>query len=184
MQKYLAVFLVLSIACYAEDSSKDVSSWLKEELRETLAQNFKKPSEEPAPIKKCATGIKEPIDAELFAFVSFSMPDEALLVLAKDIGTVGGVLVLRGLPDNSFKALAKRLLVLKEKGLTTTIQINPRLFEDYNVAMVPAFVLPGEQTFDKVSGHISLEYALEIFEDGETGKAKKLLAKLKGRAND
>lgn len=168
MQKLLIYFFFLSVACVAEEAgTKDVTNWLKEELSETLSQNQKMHPEGQGPIKKCATGIAEPMETNLLAFVSFSMPDETLLSLAKEIEQFGGVLVLRGLPENSFKELAKRLLLLKEKGLTASFQINPKLFYEYEITNVPAFVLLGKQGFDKVSGNISLEYALELFQSGK-----------------
>lgn len=164
MKKYLIWLLLISSVCNAQEvGSDEIAGWLKEEIKAITGQHAK--VEISGPIKKCATNASEPKDTGLFVFISFSMPDEALLDLARDLGKAGGILVIRGIPDNSFRALASRLLVLKEQGLKTAIQINPKLFEEYDVTTVPTFVRIGDQSWDKVSGHISLSYALELFGD-------------------
>jgi type-F conjugative transfer system pilin assembly protein TrbC len=165
MQKFLIFFLFLNVVCCAEEmETKDVMSWLKSELSETLAKNKKTHVEGQVQIKKCTTGMSEPKDPNLLVFVSFSIPDETLLAIAEEVNQNDGVLVLRGMPENNFKILAKHLLTLKEKGLTASLQINPKLFQEYEISKVPTFVMRGKKGFDKVSGNISLEHAMGLFQ--------------------
>jgi conjugal transfer pilus assembly protein TrbC len=123
------------------------------------------------------------IEADLLIFISLGMPDELLLMLAHDAELTNAQLILRGLPKNSFNDFAKRLFHLKEKGLSASVQIHPILFQEYNITGVPAFVLKDEQGFDKVSGNVSLEYVLRLFEDGGSLKSKKILAKFGDNKN-
>jgi conjugal transfer pilus assembly protein TrbC len=163
MQKYLVVFYFLFSVCYATED-KDTSAWLKDELKEMLLLNQKQ--DLPTLMNKCTAGIAESPDSKLLVFVSFSMPDATLLDLANEVNQAGGIFVIRGLPENSFKALAQKMLGLLDKGLKVSIQINPTFFQKYEIEKVPTFVLLGENDYDKVSGNISLEYALRLFSEG------------------
>lgn len=110
-------------------------------------------------------------ESAFLVFISLGMLDEVLLSLANDAEGVGGLFVIRGLPNNSFKDFAKRMLQLKEKGLAAPIQIDPALFHKYGVTCVPTFVLKTDEAkFDKVSGNVSIEYVLELFKHNECGK--------------
>ncbi len=103
-------------------------------------------------------------DSELFVFVTLGMSDEALKVLSKQAQDIGAVLVIRGLLDNSFQKTHKRL-----KALGIPIDIDPTLFERFDVTRVPALVLAeikdGKLTdiHDKVRGNTSIRSALELF---------------------
>jgi type-F conjugative transfer system pilin assembly protein TrbC len=107
----------------------------------------------------------------LLIFVSFSMPISTLKSLSRDAQKLGGTLVLRGLIQGSFKETQKKLVDLKEP-----LIIDPELFKTYGVTTVPAFVHLSEMgervksgvPFDKISGNISLDYAIEQFKkEGE-----------------
>lgn len=110
---------------------------------------------------------------ELIVFVSFSMPEESLIRLAKQTERAGGVLVLRGFKDGSLKATSR---AVQELGLAgTSFQINPPAFSKYKVQTVPTVVLTkpeaatqidGEgcalpDTYSSVTGDTSLDFALE-----------------------
>lgn len=174
MRSWLVCLLLLYESCHGDN-------WLKAELQEVLDLHVRTSEEALAEIKQCSTGLSENEDREILAFVSFSMPDDALLRLASEMTSVGGQLVIRGLPKNSFKEFAQRVLALQGKGLQASLQIDPKLFEQYSIAMVPTVVLPEGNSFDKIAGHISLDYALEKF---GSEKAIKLLMKLRGEQND
>jgi type-F conjugative transfer system pilin assembly protein TrbC len=126
---------------------------------------------------KCITGspiINDP-QSPLYIFVSFSMSDTTWLSLSKEAEGIGGILVLRGLPENSFKQLAVKMHNLRKQGLRATVQIDPRLFVKYNIDKVPCFVTTEEERFDKLSGNVSLAFALDKM---ETQTAKQLRALL------
>ena len=128
---------------------------------------------------------------DLFIFVSFSMPKKSLKALIKQSKRAGGVLVIRGFIDNSFKKTASVIkdILGDQKG---GFEINPPLFRKFNINVVPAFVLVGsgdinsEKTqYDIIYGDISLNAALEkIAKDGEVEgvckeKAKFYLEKMR-----
>lgn len=112
---------------------------------------------------------------ELLAFASLSMPASSLKRLVSDTARVGGIVVLRGFKDRSFKATATAIQALGVD--TSAVQINPQAFRQYRIERVPAVVLvkPGSagpdvsldsagcslpENYAGVSGDVSLAYAL------------------------
>ena len=121
-------------------------------------------------------------DPQILVFMSFSVPDSAWISLSQELERVGGTFVLRGLPNQSFQALASYIFKLKEQGVNAPIQLDPKSFLEFEIHQVPAIVAVEEQIFDKVSGHISLKFALEkMAEYGETNIAKALYQLLKDK---
>ena len=105
------------------------------------------------------TDSQEPDDwYKLFVFVSLSMGDAALKSLYQEAQDYGALLVLRGLEDNSFKKTAETL-----QRLSISVQIEPELFERYQVKRVPTFVYLRPQKVHILAGHTSLHYALSRF---------------------
>ncbi|MBF0248708.1 MAG: type-F conjugative transfer system pilin assembly protein TrbC [Alphaproteobacteria bacterium] len=101
-----------------------------------------------------------PTKPALLAFVSFSMPDDSLKAVLEQTARAGGVTVLRGLVDNSFKETALRMgKFAREHG--PGLSVDPRLFAEHGVTTVPAFVVVGETVPDKIVGNMSLAAALE-----------------------
>lgn len=176
----------------AQRADESAMQWLKEHLKERLAsENF---LNNPLEIKvldnsskgcqACGTdnGLIDE-SASLYVFMSFSLDDQLWLQLSKELEAVGGIFVLRGLPQNSFKELANRLFALKEKGVTVPIQIHPKLFQEYEIQLVPTIVVADDTQYDKLSGNVSLRYALEkMAQSGETHQAKVFNQKLNMRA--
>lgn len=133
------------------------------------------------------TKRENPSPHHLLVFVSSSMPKETLKTLMQEAQKVGGVLVLRGLVLDSFKKTATFVQDIG-KGLW----IDPTLFEAYAITIVPTFVvtqIPFQKegyyaSYDKISGNITLSYALEqLALKGETQKAKQLFSQLKTGAS-
>lgn len=112
-------------------------------------------------------------------FISFSMPKYSIEQWLSQAKRYHGSVILRGLIQNSFKETAlqlKEILRLSHYG----IQLNPILFKDFQIDSVPAVVLAIGNQFDKVSGDVSLENALEAIADRGTvcqQAAKNLLKK-------
>ena len=96
--------------------------------------------------------------AALYVFVSHSMGDEALKAYDREAKRHGGTLVMRGLLNDSF-------VQTKEKAdrLKITYDINPQLFDEYQVRSVPVIV-ETHPTPQKISGHIPLKEALYAFQ--------------------
>jgi conjugal transfer pilus assembly protein TrbC len=105
----------------------------------------------------------------LYIFVSFSMPQSLLETLDKTARQIGARLVIRGLKNNSFKETLSYIKEIKKEGIM--IDINPVLFEDFAVNLVPAFVVVEGKQYDKIVGNVSIPYVLEQFANSGDTKA-------------
>lgn len=171
--------------------SEDDLLWAKESLKASLkemAPERKSDNEdksEATPQKgKCKNCFKGELlieeNPEIQIFMSFSLPDGVWISLSKELEKARGVFVLRGLPNNSFNELAEKILNLKKLGVNAEIQINPLPFEKYEIEEVPVFVIAESKCFDKISGNISLGFAVEQMASfGETEIAKIVQKRLK-----
>lgn len=97
-------------------------------------------------------------------FMSFSLPNAVWISLSKELEKTGGCFVIRGIPNNSFSKLSQKTRELSDLGVLAQIKIDPKSFESYEVDKVPTFVIKRDIGFDKISGNISLTYALEKME--------------------
>ena len=126
---------------------------------------------------KTATG-----DAPQFiVFASLSMPPESLKPLIADTSKAGGAVVFQGFPGNSMKAFQQGISKVVDQGQETkALGIDPRLFRAFNVTSVPAFVVVSSDfdlcdgftcktltpPHDRMSGNVTVRYALETFATG------------------
>ncbi|WP_341747340.1 type-F conjugative transfer system pilin assembly protein TrbC [Candidatus Tisiphia endosymbiont of Dascillus cervinus] len=98
--------------------------------------------------------------SQIYIFVSFSMNDQALKSYYLEAQKIGAILVMRGLKDNSFfetKAKVDKLGI--------SFNIDPNLFKQYQVTMIPAIIVDdGQGLIKKLTGHIPLLKAIEIME--------------------
>lgn len=114
----------------------------------------------------------------LMIFVSSSMPASVLKQFSLDAKKAGGVLVMRGLINNSFKETVRFIKGINDKG--TRAIIDPNAFRLFDVKQVPEIVVVVDNNncqsgrcdhtplFDKMLGQVTLEYALdEISKRGE-----------------
>ena len=104
---------------------------------------------------------QESSHSSLYIFVSFSMPRETLKALAVEAKKHNAVLVIRGLTQNSF---SKTAMVLKELG--EGVVLDPTLFKEHNIQVVPTFVRKHDEGYSKISGNVSLAYALSKLKEG------------------
>ena len=115
------------------------------------------------------------------AFASTSVPPAALRTMIDDVTRAGGVIVLRGLPQNSAKALTAALSKIARPGEQLNgVGIDPRLFRAFGIATVPTYVVASSDfdlcdgfdcvsavpPHDRMSGNVSTAYALETFAQG------------------
>lgn len=157
-------------------------NWFKETLKNKISEsknyNLDEIKERNQKIlsdsKPCFSGtIKEKY--EVMIFMSFSIPLSLWKEYSESLEKTGGAFVIRGLPEDSFEAFAKALKVLREKGIYAPIIINPKHFEKFEVNSVPTIICVEQKKYDKISGTISLRYALEKFsQEGDTKIAKKI----------
>jgi len=98
---------------------------------------------------------------KILVFVSFSMPAASLKTLAQEAEKANAVLIIRGLIEDSFKVTMTRL-----KDCALSAEINPDLFEKYNIQHVPTFVrLKGDKEQARLSGNVTLRFAVQKFEE-------------------
>jgi type-F conjugative transfer system pilin assembly protein TrbC len=108
-----------------------------------------------------------------YVFVSFSMGEKSLLSLAIEAKRYNVSLVLRGFKEGSYTKTAKALQRVIQKTGQGFI-IDPELFTLFNVTAVPTFIVSKPvplfatervQTplHDRLQGHVSLRYVLELF---------------------
>ena len=115
------------------------------------------------------------------AFASTSMPPAALRTMIDQVTRAGGVVVLRGLPQNSAKALTAALSKVARPGEPlTSVGIDPRLFRAFGIEAVPTYVVAGSDfdlcdgfdcttqvpPHDRMTGNVSAAHALETFARG------------------
>ena len=114
-----------------------------------------------------ARNLNEPqIELGTYVFVSFSMNDESLRSYFREATHYNAKLVMRGLVGGSSERNRFALTKEKMEKARINVDINPVLFEQLNVSHVPAIVtVSKEGKIKKVSGHISLEKALEIMDE-------------------
>jgi len=127
-----------------------------------------------------------------YVFVSFSLEEIALLNLAEDAKRYGATLVLRGFKEGSYIKTARALQKIIQK-VEQGFIIDPELFTLFAVTTVPTLVLSHPipllsqeriQTpiHDRLQGHVSLRYALEVFaKNGDLERAAQDLLQ-KGRS--
>lgn len=115
------------------------------------------------------------------AFASVSMPVPALKAMIADVAQAGGVVVFRGFPQGSAKALTAALLTVSgNEALPASVGIDPRLFRAFKIDAVPAYVVTASDfdlcdgfdcvsnvpPHDRMTGNVSAEHALETFAAG------------------
>lgn len=186
--------LLITLHCYGDSntswleevsnrSDPEAMTWLREQIKNAdlkSNENFKNDSlqffiNKEEKCHQCTKGDLSTVEeSKLMVFMSFSIPDNLWVALSKEVEKAGGIFVLRGLPNNSFQELAKKILRLKQLGVNAPIQINPKVFQQYEIQEVPCFVTISEQgLYDKISGNISLDFALNYIEKrGETAFEK------------
>ena len=97
----------------------------------------------------------------LFVLSSMAVPETSWQEMSSQLEKIGGAFVLKGMPEDSFLAFAKRLVRFREIGINAPIFIDPGKFEALSIKTVPVIVLEGESQTDHVTGNVSLVFALE-----------------------
>ena len=115
------------------------------------------------------------------AFASLSMPASALRQMMDDVTRAGGVVVFRGLTQGSAKVMTDALSrVLKPGEQMDGVGIDPRLFRAFGIEVVPTYIVAASDfelcdgfdcttnvpPHDRMSGNVSVSYALETFAQG------------------
>ena len=120
-----------------------------------------------------AAGTGQP---DLLIFVSFSMPREALVRTIEQAERAGGTLVFRGLKGDSMKRMGEEVRALIGER-NVPVVIHPPAFQQFTIRQVPAVVIANAkagsvledgcskpETFAKVTGDVTLSFALDYIE--------------------
>ncbi len=119
-----------------------------------------------------------PVDPSLTTFMSFSVPLESWRDLSAQLEAVGGRFVLRGFPEGSFEELIFEIENLREEKIFAPIDIDPEMFERYQIEEVPAFLLEEKDRFDLIFGNMRVDAVLqEMAEKGDCANSAKELQK-------
>lgn len=179
MSLIMPALAAVDISTFQAPANIEDLEFIKGSLKE-LSEGRKRPIEIADGKRQCSfKGGEESIDNKFMVFISFSVPDTYWIGISQEISRIGGVFLLRGLPNNSFEEFSQKVLSLRKKGLTAPIQINPILFQEFGIETVPTYVVSDEGRYDKLSGMVSVRYALESFiERGDLGLAEEFMRKL------
>ncbi len=119
-------------------------------------------------------------DGVVYAAVSLSMPVPALRALVRDAHKAGVQVVIQGPVHGSFKQTIILMKSIFSQGELEGVAIDPRVFEQYHVERVPAFIAAPNQVsgcdegldcqrpdvpHDILRGNVTLEYALKQLSD-------------------
>ena len=113
---------------------------------------------------------------KVLIFVSFAMPEPTLQRLVDQAARAGATLVLRGLVNGSIRETVTRMLALIGSR-RVAVEISPEAFDRFAITQTPTFVLVfasaakggcqaqeclATKTYRKVSGDVSLDYAIAL----------------------
>ena len=138
------------------------------------------PLDQAAPCRGCSKTVVREDKRDLLVFISSSAPLETWKDFSRQMEKTGGVFVLRGIPGGSFEAFALKVMELRQAGVSAPIDIDPDLFEQFEVIEVPTVVLCGKKS-DRSVGNLRLSAILELMAESgdENEKASALLRRLK-----
>lgn len=125
--------------------------------------------------------FKKGEEVNFYMFASFSLSDTHLRQMMDYAKAYNGVIVLRGIENNSFQKTGEHIQALAKEGEEASIIIDPTLFKEFQVVQVPSYVLSKRKEcpvgvtcrayYDKIIGSITPKYALEKFiEKGDLSK--------------
>ncbi len=113
---------------------------------------------------------------DLFVMVSLSMPKEALERTVQQAERAGATLVFRGLKGDSMTKMGEEIKAIVGSRSVSAV-VHPPAFQQFSVTRVPVIVIARPEagnvldngcskpeTFVKVSGDVSLDYALDYIE--------------------
>jgi len=156
-----------------EESLEKVSALLTTQEFQTVIEELRKPQVS----SRTSSSVPSAESANLFIFVSFSLGEKALLNLAQEAKRYGATLVLRGFKDGSYRKTVHALQKIIKSGLGFII--DPELYTLFSIQTVPTFILSKPFSLnaemrnftplhDRLQGHVSAQYALEVFaKDGD-----------------
>ena len=95
-----------------------------------------------------------------YVFVSWSMPLSSLKMLAQEADAQKAILVFRGLKEDSFIKTASHFKELGEGAI-----IDPLLFRENNINIVPTFIRSTKDHLVQLKGNVTLSFAKQKLEE-------------------
>jgi conjugal transfer pilus assembly protein TrbC len=175
MRLLIAIFLCSkALACEHASWLNEVEKRLDEDAIVWIRKQIN-PNQEirslPDPSSECLNCYRGKIfdieEPKLFVFISFSVPENIWLSLSQEMKDYPAVFVLRGIPNNSFRAFAEKIVHFKTQGMEASVIIHPQLFKEHAIERVPAFVYMDRKETHHIAGAISLHYALDLLRKRE-----------------
>ena len=148
------------------DKHKEAHKQTVKTLKTQAVKLLKKPKGK----SNTSTNIEGMGTKDVFVFVSSSIKKKHLIELSRQAKKHDGTLVLRGFINDSLLETAVFFKEIVEKS-DSGVVIDPELFKEYGILKVPSFVVAQRDVYDKLSGNVSLDYAIsKIKADGEVFK--------------
>lgn len=184
-KKELLFSLIIFMACASAAQERFEFKEADLKWAESIASQSKQQAMENIR-RKCVAGgqclAEQTGESDIFMqiYVSSSMGKELLKRYVAQAKYYQVPLILRGLPGESWRELAKLIYIItKEQEDGVLIQIDDLAFDNFAIKSVPSFILArsvdvfassGEkaQIYDRVTGNIGIKRALEIIaKEGE-----------------
>ncbi|MBB63446.1 MAG: hypothetical protein CMO81_00090 [Waddliaceae bacterium] len=163
--KQVLIFLLIGNMLFADEWIDSVANRVDEDAVNWANNLLNSQLRNKSPCGNCISPSSyEGESNKTLILMSFSIPEDIWLSLSLEAEKKGASFVIKGLPENSFSELAYRIAEMKKRGLNTPIRLDPNLFDEYAVSLVPTFILDGR----KISGTISLDYAEEKLREGKS----------------
>ena len=112
-------------------------------------------------------------EVSFYIFASLGLSDNILKQMFEYAKAYNGVIVLRGIEDNSFIKTSNHIQMVAKTEEEAAIIIDPTLFKKFQITQVPTYVLAKTKvcpagvscasSFDKITGNITPKFALEKF---------------------
>lgn len=90
-------------------------------------------------------------------FVSGSMPKEALQNLAIQARQIGAILVIKGFIKGTLRQTAQLV-----DDIHFPLEIDPKLFEKYDIHHVPTIMVYEKNTWHKIKGNVEIRFAQQL----------------------
>jgi len=82
------------------------------------------------------------LSSNILVFATFSMKDEDLINLGKDLAKLNGHLVFNGLLVDAQTTVKKISELINTSGESIPVMVDPTMFERFNVTSVPVYIIP------------------------------------------
>lgn len=102
-----------------------------------------------------------PFQHPIRVYISLGVPVGVWKSYQADVMKLGGIFVVRGLPDNSFEAFYREAERLKKEGVTAPIIIDPKAFSRHGIKRVPVVEVRGQGGVSWMKGAVGLPYVLD-----------------------